>query len=364
MTALFYSISCLEDDANVCRIINLEDEEMKNAFLKKLNVGLLMLIMIMALASCGKNNAVQTNDATQAASTTAEEMKAEETTADETIAKGQLETDREGNDIVIPEEINSIISLAPSTSEILIDLGLSDKIVAVDTNTQLMAILDESLPAFDLQKPDAEQILALAPDIIFVSGLSSFQGGEALELLKNNGICVVSIPTSESIDAIKEDIRFIAQVVGRSTEGESIISSMEAEIAEMASIGATISTRKTVYFEISPAPHLYSFGKNVFLQEMIEIVGAENIFADQEGWKSVNAEDVVAANPDVILSNAIFAGDPVPEILSRDGFSEVTAVKNQDVYYIDNNSSSIPSHNIVKALREMAEAIYPEYYLD
>lgn len=83
-----------------------------------------------------------------------------------------------------------------------------------------------------------------------------------------------------------------------------------------------------------------------------------------EGWLSVNAEDVVAANPDVILSNVIYDGDPVPEILGREGFAEVTAVKNQAVYYIDNYSSSIPSHNIVKALREMAEAIYPDYYLE
>lgn len=261
-------------------------------------------------------------------------------------------------------EINAIISLAPSASEILIDLGLGDKIVGVDTNTQEMAILDADLPAFDLQNPDAEQILNLEPDVVFISGMSYFEGNDSLELLKESGICVISIPTSESIEAIKEDIRFIAAVTGKTGEGESIITAMEEEIAKIAAIGETISVRKTVYFEISPAPYLYSFGQNVFLKEMLEIIGADNIFADQEGWLSVNAEDVVAANPDVILSNVIYDGDPVPEILGREGFAEVTAVKNQAVYYIDNYSSSIPSHNIVKALREMAEAIYPDYYLE
>jgi len=331
-------------------------KNMKNGFLKKMSGVFLMLALMLALAGCGKDSTVETND------TKAETTITQDSESSAEVSAAVAETDREGYEIKVPEEINAIISLAPSTSEILIDLGVGDKIVGVDTNTQAMAILDEDLPAFDLQNPDAEQILALEPDVVFISGMSYFEGSDALELLKDNGICVISIPTSESIEAIKEDIRFIATVTGKTAEGESIIISMEEEILEIANIGAAISTRKTVYFEISPAPYLYSFGQEVYLQEMLEIIGAENIFADQDGWLSVNAEDVVAANPDVILSNVNYDGDPVPEILDRDGFSEVTAVKNQEVYYIDNNSSSIPNHNIVKALREMAEVVYPEYF--
>jgi len=328
-------------------------EKVECSFLKKMKVILIILAMLLVVGACGGEGTVQETDTTDT-------VQEREPSSQE--AQALPETDREGYDIEVPEEINTIISLSPSSSEILIDLGLSDKIVGVDTSTQAMAILNADLPAFDLQNPDAEQILALEPDVIFISGMSYFEGNDALELLKDNGICVISIPTSASIEAIKEDIRYIAAVTDTTGEGESIISSMEEEIAKIAAIGATITEKKTVYFEISPAPYLYSFGQNVFLQEMLEIIGAENILADQEGWLSVNAEDVVVANPDVILSNVSYAGDPVPEILARDGFSEVTAIKNQAVYYIDNNSSSIPSHNIVKALREMAEAVYPEYY--
>lgn len=346
----------------------------KKGFFKKMNVVIILLALMMILGACGdtKEKLEQNDESPTAAVETVQDSETS-TAAIETVQDNEtsasavgtaLETDREGYEIEVPEEIKTIISLAPSTSEILIDLGLGNKIVGVDTNTKTMAILDGNLPAFDLQNPDAEQILALEPDVVFISGMSYFEGSDSLGFLKDNGICVISIPTSESIEAIKEDIRFIAAVTGRTGEGESVISSLEKEIAEIAAIGAIISARKTVYFEISPTPYLYSFGQNVFLQEMLEIIGADNIFADQEGWLSVNAEDVVAANPDVILSNVMFDGDPVPEILARDGFSEIAAVKYQNVYYIDNNASSIPSHNIVNALREMAAAVYPEYYLE
>lgn len=107
---------------------------------------------------------------------------------------------------------------------------------------------------------------------------------------------------------------------------------------------------------------MYSFGRGVFLNEMIELIGAENILADQEGWLAVEGETVASANPDVILTNVNYLDDAVGEILSRSGWEGVSAIQNKQVYYIDNMSSSLSNHNIVKALDEMAKAVYPDAY--
>ena len=56
-----------------------------------------------------------------------------------------------------------------------------------------------------------------------------------------------------------------------------------------------------------------------FLNEMIELIGATNIFADQDGWIPVSAEQVVAANPDVIITNADYMEGAVAEIEAREG---------------------------------------------
>ena len=71
---------------------------------------------------------------------------------------------------------------------------------------------------------------------------------------------------------------------------------------------------------------------------------------------------MVAANPDVIFTNVNYEDDAVSGILHRDGWGAVTAVANGEVYYIDNQSSSLPNQNIVTALEQMAEACYPEAY--
>jgi len=70
----------------------------------------------------------------------------------------------------------------------------------------------------------------------------------------------------------------------------------------------------------------------------------------------------VAANPDVILTCISYLDDPVGEILGREGWGEVAAVKNGQVYRLDDESSNQPNHRIVIALRQMAEAVYPEVY--
>ena len=272
--------------------------------------------------------------------------------------------DRAGNPITVPEEVDSIISLAPATTQILCDLGLADEIVAVDTNSpQYAEGLAEDVVQFDMMEPDLEQILNAQPDIIFVSNMSSQGGDDIFAGIREAGICVAEIPTSNTIEDVKKDVQFTADCVGKSEEGAALVEGMEAVIDEVSAIGQTMEEKKTVLFEISPVPYLYSFGTGVYLNEMIELIGAQNVLADQEGWLSVTEESAVAANPDVILTSDNFSNeDPVAEILGRAGWENVTAVKDGAVAYIDNAASSLPNHHIVDALKEMAKAVYPEEY--
>lgn len=270
--------------------------------------------------------------------------------------------DRAGNEITVPDTIESIISLAPSITETLVDMGYGDKLIAVDTNSVGLEGVGAELPAFDLMNPDAEQLIALNPDVILVSGMSLIDGQDPYAPMKDMGICVICIPTSDSIQSIKEDIEFLGQVFGDTEKSQEIIDTMQAKIDEISAIGATITEKKTVYFEISAAPYMYSFGNGVYMNEMLELIGAKNIFSDQESWMSVEAESVVSKNPDVILTNVNYVDDPCAEIKSREGFEEITAVKEDQVYYIDNNSSALPNENIVEALVQMAKVIYPDVY--
>lgn len=276
--------------------------------------------------------------------------------------------DREGNEFTLPKDINRIISTAPANTEILVGLGMADKLIAVDTYSDDVEGISEDLPRIDFLNPDAEAIIALDPDIIIASGHNKVGDKDPFSLIKEAGIPVVYIPSSASIDGIYEDIEFVASVTGTEKKGEEIVNSMKKEVDAIKAIGDKIQDKKNVYFEIDAWAGLYTFGNGTFLNEFIEIIGANNIFAKENSWITVTQESVLNANPDVILVNTPGKNQAgltaVEDIVSRVGWDTITAVKNGDVYQVDVNTTSRGSQNIVKALKEMAKDIYPDEYKD
>lgn len=272
-------------------------------------------------------------------------------------------TDREGNEVTVPTKLEKIITTAPSNTEILVGLGVADKLVAVDTYSEGIEGLNEDIPKMDMNNPDAEAIIALEPDIIIASGYNKIGSAEdPYKAIVEAGIPVVYIPSSDSIEGIYKDIEFVASLVNESEKGEEIITDMKAKISEYEELAKTITDKKKVYFEISAAPSIFSFGSNTFLNEMIEVIGAENVFVDEDSWFAPTEEAVLDANPDVILTKVDYVENPTEEIMARDGWDNITAVKNGDVYYIDANSAARGNQNIIKALDEMAKAVYPDVY--
>jgi len=267
---------------------------------------------------------------------------------------------REGEPISVPAEINTIVSIGPAITDILVAIGEGNKIVAADfTSTSVSS----SIAVLDMMSVDVEHIIALAPDIVLATSMIRTPGApDPLSLVESLGISVIFIPMSESIASIMEDIRFIADIMGVAAAGETIVNEMEAEIEAVRAVSAGISSRRTVYFEISPAPWMFSFGSGTFQHEILEITGAENIFGHIEGWLAVDDESLLPLNPDVILTSVDFIDDPVSEIMSRAGFDTITAVQNNAVFQVSNDNTSQPSHMIILGIREIARAVYPEYF--
>lgn len=303
---------------------------------KSLTIFLGSLLMIIGLTACGGND---------------------------TSVRPSI--DREGYATTLPKEINTIVTLGPSNAEILVALGFGEKIIATDRFSADVEGLNPNAPrAFGIMDFDVEYMINLMPDIIFVTGMIRASGeDDPLAFVSATGITVIYIDTSESIEAIMEDVRFIASVMEAEEAGEYVISNMQAKIDEIRQIAETITEVRTVYFEISPAPWMWSTGAGSFLHEMIELVGAINIFEDHDGgFFSVSEEILIEANPDVILTSTNFLDNPISEIMERPGFDAITAVQNGAVFPIDTAASNRPSPNIVIALRQIAEAVFPEYF--
>jgi iron complex transport system substrate-binding protein len=266
--------------------------------------------------------------------------------------------------VVIKGPVNRIVSTAPSNTEIITDLGQAHKLVAIDRHSANVTGIPAGLVQLDFFYPDAEVIVKLEPDIIIASGHNPTGTGEdPFQLLREMGIPVVYISMSKSIDDIYKDVAFIAELLQAGKEGEALINATKARIAEVIqNVSQNVIHKKTVYFEISAAPDMMSFGKDSFIDDMISTIGAVNIFGNEDWLVMPGAEAIITRNPDVILTNVNYIDNPVEEIKSRPGFDHINAVKNNRIYQIDTDSSVRPSPRIVLALRQMAQAIYAEQY--
>lgn len=271
-------------------------------------------------------------------------------------------SDSDKNNIIQNKKIEKIISLSPGVTDILIDLNEAHKIIAADTFSK--DILKKNninvSNVFDMLNPDAEKIISLDSDIIFINNLTAFYTKNSLLSLSNPTI--ITITNSETLKGIEDDIYFLGKVLNADDRAKEVVSNMRTKIKEIKDIGDTITNKKTVYFEISALPNLYSFGSNVYLDDIINIIGAKNIFSNRNEWISISEEDVVYLNPDIIFTSVDYVDNPVEEITNRAAWKDINAVKTSKVFFVE--CTSLPTHNIVSSIILMAKYIYPEEYKD
>ena len=325
---------------------------MKN--FKKLSVFMFIFSFSLYLVACGNTDKNHTET---------EQIVVEEESVGKII-------DRQGNEIDLPKKSEKIVSLVPSITETLIDLGLKDKIVAVDKYSANLEGIKSDIAVFDMAKPDMESLVALQPDIL-LDGITVTEGSsEPYAPLIEIGTFTSSIPTSTSIQGIIDDILFLGEITNTQGRAKEIVKSYKDEISNVVKKvddydkNVKKESKTKVYFEISPVPDAFTFGKNTFLNEMLDILKVENVFADLDGWASVSEEKILEKNPDVIFTNSGYLENPAELIKKRAGWNVIEAVKNNRVYYIDENSSSRPNENTIKAFKEMAKALYPEIKFD
>ena len=270
-----------------------------------------------------------------------------------------VQTEADEQDAVAQEL--RLVSTAADITELLDGLLLSESIVAADSYSLGIGNVDPEVCTLDYTNPDVETIISLEPDVVFVSGSSTDGTVDPYSALSDAGVNVVYIPTAESISGIIDNIELIAENTGAEDKAEELTASIDEAVADAKARAESLGGEKvSVYFEISAAPWFYSFGGNTYLDEIISICGGENIYSEETGWISNTEESILAANPQVILTNVMYDGYDYNEIYSREGWEAIDAVVNHRVYSIDANASSRGSQNIVKAIQEISLAIIPD----
>ena len=254
-----------------------------------------------------------------------------------------------------------VVSLQPSVTVTLRDLGLLDRLVActkycVDVCPEVLktgcVIVEDSWSA------KADQIMAAKPELVIAS--VPYQLDSVAEILKSGMPFLGLAP--KTLDDIYKDIMMIARVMGlesrsASQQGTAVVAKMEKQVQAMWQRTMGLE-RPLVYCEEWGKPLILS---QTWVAELVEASGGR--FFGQPG-KHTTEEEVAAADPDVIVAAWCGAGDRVPleKIIPKRGWELTKAAKNGRVYCINDEFLNTPASTLMQGLNALAAAIHPEMF--
>ena len=328
---------------------------------------LLAIVMLFALLTgCAAKQEPAQQEPAQTEDTAAQQPEAEAPAQEEepaeepeTAEPAVTLTDMTGREITMDEPATRIVALTPSDCEILYAIGAGDLLVGRGKYCDYPAeVLD--IPAVESgSDANIEQIVELQPQVLIMSTMS--QTDEQVQQLEAAGIHVV-VSDAQDIDGVYTAINMIGELVGKQDEAASVVESMQKTFDEIKANAG--DGTKTIYFEVSPLEYgLWTAGTGTFMDEIANMMGLKNCFADVEGWAGISEEQVLERNPDYILTISMYYGEgptPEEEIASRAGWENVTAVKNGKILNLQNNELSRPAPRLAEGAKALYDFVYGE----
>jgi len=267
-----------------------------------------------------------------------------------------------GREVNISKPPETIVSLAPSNTEILFALGLVDKLVAVSQYCNYPPEVQNKPKVGGFSTINIEKVVRLEPDLVLATGGVQKKVVRDLERL---GLTVISLD-AKRIGDVLENILLVGKVTGRVESAKRLRSNLEERIRTVANKTGDLpdTQRPRVFYEVQYDP-LMTAGPGTFIDDLIHLAGGANIASDSAiKYPVYNLEILIERNPEVIIVSfshgSIMAS--VEGVKNRKRWQITDAVKNNRVYGIHADLVSRPGPRIADGLEEIAKYIHPELF--
>jgi iron complex transport system substrate-binding protein len=270
------------------------------------------------------------------------------------------------------------VTLNQAATEVMLALGLEDRLVGTayldDEVLPQFADAYRRIPVLASKYPAREVLLAARPDFIYAAYTSAFAPtavGARSDWSKRNvntylapAACADKTrPPGVTLETSFTELLDVARIFGVTTRAE-LITGYRAELRAVRDrIGPAAKPLKVFWYDSGDPPEAEVCCGTP--NEILRLLGAENIFVDTRGsWAPVSWEAVIARNPDVIvLANASWSTAATKQtlLLSNQAFAGIEAVKRQRFVEID-FAYTTPGIRNVAAIRSLAAALYPDRF--
>jgi iron complex transport system substrate-binding protein len=262
--------------------------------------------------------------------------------------------DFQSRSTVIAKRPERIVSIGPSNTEYLFALGAGDRVVGVDdfSDTPPDAAKKEKVGGV---KVNVEKVVSLKPDLIVTV---KFSDG-TIERLATSGAPVLIIDPQRLTDVARTAV-LLGTAVG--ANGQQLATDIDKRIETIRAKTASLP-KPRVYHEVdaSDPSKLYTVGPGSFIADIIDVAGGTNVAARSgSAYPQLSPEEIVRADPEVIVLADLDYGVSVESVMARQGWSGISAVRTKRVFGIKDSLVSRPGPRVADAADAYAKLLHPE----
>lgn len=311
--------------------------------MKKINFWLILILVFgLALSAC----------APQATTTPAE------------TAAGPLTfTDGLGRTVTLAAPAQKIVSLAPSTTEMLYAVGAGAQMVGRDSFSNYP---EEATTLADIGGSNGaysyDAIAALQPDLVVAAAINT---EDQVKSLTDLGLTVYYVGNPTSFEELYKSLEALGEMTGHSEEAINLTDSLNTRVQKVLDTVAAAETTPVVFYELdgSDPSKPWTSGPGTYMDMLISMAGGKNVGASlSSAWAQLSVEELLTQNPDVILLGDAAYGTTVDQVKAREGWDKIKAVQTDAIYSFNDDLVSRAGPRLVQGLEELAKTIHPELY--
>ncbi len=285
------------------------------------------------------------------------------TTPAETAVGPLTFTDGLGRTVTLAAPAQKIVSLAPSTTEMLYAVGAGAQMVGRDSFSNYP---EEATKLADIGGSNGaysyDAIAALQPDLVVAAAINT---EDQVKSLTDLGLTVYYVGNPTSFEELYKSLEALGEMTGHNEEAINLTDSLNTRVQKVLDTVAAAETTPVVFYELdgSDPSKPWTSGPDTYMDMLISMAGGKNVGASlSSAWAQLSVEELLTQNPDVILLGDAAYGTTVDQVKAREGWDKIKAVQTDAIYSFNDDLVSRAGPRLVQGLEELAKTIHPELY--
>ncbi|GAB98942.1 putative ABC transporter substrate-binding protein [Gordonia namibiensis NBRC 108229] len=245
---------------------------------------------------------------------------------------------------------STIVSISPTTTEMLFAVGAGEQVVAVDDQSDFPA--EAPRTTLSGYTPNLEAILAYDPDLVVLTD----DNNDIIAGLDRVGVEVLQIPAAKNLDETYAQIQQVGGATGHAREADELVTSMRAEIEQIVRTVPLREVPLTYFHELDDT--YYTVTDDTYLGQIYGLLGLRSIATGQNGYPQLSPEYILERDPEVIfLADSQCCGVTPEKVAARAGWGDLRAVKDRQIHVLDEDVASRWGPRVVDLVRNVAQIV-------